>query len=153
MGSAACRNAQAGRAERDPQDLAGVGRDLEELRERGHRARELGPRRLQRERALEVVLRDRLVAEVGVGERAAPERGGAVGLEADGAVERARGLGGARQAQERVAEALPGEVVLGEQHRGALVALGRAGEVALLKECVAFPRQTIGRHQAHVGGT
>ena len=58
----------------------------------GDAARHRDPRRLQRERALQVVLRDDLVADLGVRERAAPQRGRAIGAQADRLIERARGL-------------------------------------------------------------
>ena len=78
------------RAERPPQQVGRVRRRLQEDRQRRHRQGELDPGRLQRQHALQVVAGDDLVAEVGVGQRPAPQRRRAVGLEADRPVERAR---------------------------------------------------------------
>ena len=64
-------------------------RNVRELR---HALRHRDPRRLERERAPQVVLRDDLVADLGVRERAAPQRGRAIGAQADRLIERARRL-------------------------------------------------------------
>jgi len=78
-------------------------------RELRHAARHLDPRRLQRERATKVALRDDLVSEIRVRDRAAPECGRTVRGKAHRAIERTRRIVWSPHTEQRVAESFPGK--------------------------------------------
>ena len=137
------------RAERVADQIGDVARHPQERRERRDAARHLDPRRLAREGAAQVVLRDHLVADLGVRDRAAPQRRRAVRAQADRLVESSGRLVGPAEAEHRVAQPLPGDRMLREQLAGALEPLGCVNKPLRTEVHVALLDEEVGRDLAH----
>src|SRR5262249_48559148 len=92
------------------------------------------------------------IADLGVGERAGPQRGRAVRTQSDRAIERARGVVCAAHAQQRVSESLPAEQMVRENSDRALELRGGFRESLVAEQPTRFLDERVRHRLAHTPG-